>query len=155
MQAVRSSAATLIKTGKDHNAFKALPRTETEYLMQAGTKLISIIPVLESADIDRDVAWYKEKAGFEVSFLHEKMYAGLFRDEFQIHLQWHAGTKDDPMNGGAVVRIGVKNIKPIFEEFKQRGTVGDKDFRANTPWGTNEFAFSDLNSNVIFISEDI
>lgn len=119
------------------------------------TELVKIIPVLESADIDRDIAWYKEKTGFEVSFLHEKMYAGLYREEFEIHLQWHAGTNDDPMNGGAVIRIDVKNIKPIFEEFKLRGTVADKDFKANTPWGTNEFAFHDLNSNAIFISEDI
>jgi len=121
--------------------------------MQA--KLVKVIPVLESPDIDRDVAWYKEKTGFEVSFLHEKMYAGLYREDLEIHLQWHAGTKDDPMNGGAVIRIDVKNIKALFEEFKQRGTVTDKDLRENTPWGTNEFAFHDLNSNAIFISEDI
>jgi uncharacterized glyoxalase superfamily protein PhnB len=119
------------------------------------TELVKIIPVLESADIDRDVKWYKEKTGFELSFLHEKMYAGLYRDGFEIHLQWHAGTKDDPMNGGAVIRIDVKNIKPLFEEFKQRGTVQEKDLRENTPWGTNEFAFHDLNSNAIFISEEI
>ena len=119
------------------------------------TELIKIIPVLESADIARDVAWYKEKTGFELSFVHEKMYAGLYRDDLELHLQWHAGTKDDPMNGGAVIRIGVKNIKPLFEELKQRGAVDDKSLRENTPWGTNEFAFADLNSNVIFISEDI
>ena len=117
--------------------------------------ITKIIPVLESADIDRDVAWYKEKTGFEVSFLHEKMYAGLYRDGFEIHLQWHAGTKGDPMNGGAVIRICVKNIKPFFEEFKQRGTVQEKDLKESTPWGTNEFAFHDLNSNAIFISENI
>ena len=75
------------------------------------TKLVRIIPVLESADIDRDVAWYKEKTGFDVSFLHEKMYAGLYRDDFEIHLQWHAGTKDDPMNGGAVIRVDVKKYQ--------------------------------------------
>jgi uncharacterized glyoxalase superfamily protein PhnB len=119
------------------------------------TTIARIIPVLESSDIDRDVTWYKEKTGFEVSFLHPKMYAGLYRDEFEIHLQWHAGTHDDPMNGGAVIRIDVKNIRPIFEELKQRGTVKDEDFRTNTPWGTHEFAFHDLNSNAIFISEDI
>jgi hypothetical protein len=119
------------------------------------TEFVKIIPVLESADIDRDVNWYQEKTGFEVSFLHEKMYAGLYRDDLEIHLQWHAGTKDDPMNGGAVIRIDVKNIKPLFEELKQRGTVKEEDFRASTPWGTNEFAFHDLNSNAIFISEDL
>jgi hypothetical protein len=119
------------------------------------TKLVKIIPVLESADIARDVAWHKEKTGFELSFLHDKMYAGLYRDDLEIHLQWHAGTEDDPMNGGAVIRIGVKNIKPIFEELKERGTVKEKDIRTNTPWGTNEFAFYDLNSNAIIISEDV
>lgn len=119
------------------------------------TELVKIIRVLESADIARDVAWYKEKTGFEVSFTHEKMYAGLYRDDLEIHLQWHAGTEEDPLSGGAVIRIDVKNIKLIFEELKQRGTVEDKDFRANTPWGTNEFAFHDLNSNAIFISEEL
>jgi hypothetical protein len=119
------------------------------------SEFIKIIPVLESADIERDVEWYKEKTGFEVSFSHDKMYAGLYRDGLEIHLQWHAGTKDDPMNGGAVIRIGIKNIKPFFEEFKQRGTVTEGDLRQNTPWGTNEFAFHDLNSNAIFITEDI
>ena len=119
------------------------------------TELVKIIPVLESADIERDVKWYKEKTGFEVSFSHDKMYAGLYRDGLEIHLQWHAGTKDDPMNGGAVIRIGIKNIKPLFEEYKQRGTVTERDLRQNTPWGTIEFAFQDLNSNAIFISEDI
>ena len=119
------------------------------------TELVKIIPVLESADIARDVAWCKEKMGFEVSFSHEKMYAGLYRDGLEIHLQWHAGTKEDPLSGGAVIRIDVKNIKPLFEEFKQRGAVNENDFRANTPSGTNEFAIHDLNSNAIFISEDI
>jgi len=119
------------------------------------TNLIKIIPVLESADIARDVAWYKEKTGFEVSFSHEKMYAGLYRDDLEIHLQWHAGTEGDPLSGGALIRMDVKNIKPLFEEFKQRGTVTEEDLRENTPWGSNEFAIADLNSNVIIISENI
>jgi len=119
------------------------------------TELVKLIPVLESADIARDVAWYKEKAGFELSFSHEKMYAGLNRDDLEIHLQWHAGTEEDPLSGGALLRMDVRNIKPLFEEFKRRGTVKEIDFRENTPWGTNEFAITDLNSNVIIISEGI
>ncbi len=45
------------------------------------------------------------------------MYAILQRDNLSIHLQWHADTQDDPLNGGSVIRIFVKYIKPIFEEF--------------------------------------
>ena len=82
------------------------------------------------------------------------MYAGLRRDGLTIHLQWHAGTDDDPVNGGSVIRIFVKDIEPIFEDFVKRGTVSKDKLQRNTPWGTHEFGFFDLNQNAIFIVED-
>ncbi len=71
-----------------------------------------------------------------------------------IHLQWHADTPDDPLLGGSVIRLVVKNIKPLFEEFVQRGTIAVDALRTHTPWKTNEFGFFDLNGNAIFIMED-
>lgn len=118
------------------------------------TELLKIIPVLPSQDIARDVAWYKEKAGFETHF-HDTMYALLYRENLEIHLQWHADTDDDPLLGGSVIRIQVNNIRPLFEEFVERGTVTEDKFRANTAWGTNEFGFYDLNQNAVFIMEDV
>ncbi len=118
------------------------------------TEFLNIAPVLPSADIARDVAWYEEKTGFKVYFA-DKMYAVICRSNLWIHLQWHADTPDDPLLGGSVIRIFVKNIRPLFEEFVQRGTVSEDAFKANTPWQTNEFGFYDLNKNVIFIAEDI
>lgn len=115
--------------------------------------MLSIIPVLPSQDIARDIAWYKAKAGFELHFA-DKMYAVLYRDQLVIHLQWHADTPDDPLLGGSVIRIDVKNIQPLFEEFIERGTVTKDALRINTPWRTNEFGFYDLNKNAIFIMED-
>lgn len=117
------------------------------------TELLRTIPVLPSANITRDLAWYKEKTGFEPYF-SDKMYAVLLRGNLCIHLQWHADTKEDPLRGGSVIRIYVKNIKPLFDEFVKRGTVTEDKFKANTPWRTNEFGFSDLNQNAIFIFED-
>ncbi len=117
------------------------------------TRLLSIIPVLPSQDIARDIAWYKAKAGFELHFA-DKMYAVLYRDQLVIHLQWHADTPSDPLLGGSVIRIDVKNIQPLFEEFVERGTVTKDALRMNTPWKTNEFGFYDLNKNAIFIMED-
>jgi hypothetical protein len=118
------------------------------------TELLSIIPVLPSEDIERDVAWYKEKAGFEVSHA-DKMYAVLYRKNLGIHLQWYADTNSDPMLGGSVIRIFVKDIRPLFEEFVRRGTVDQGAFKARTPWKTNEFCFFDLNRNAILIVEEI
>lgn len=118
------------------------------------TTFLNIIPVLPSADIARDIAWYKVKTGFE-AYYSDNMYAVICREKLCIHLQWHADTQDDPLLGGSVIRIRVKNIGPLFQEFVERGTVNKDKFKANTPWQTNEFGFFDLNSNAIFIMEDV
>ena len=67
-----------------------------------------------------------------------------------MRLQWHADTAEDPLPGGSVVRIAVKNINPLFDELVIRRTVTQDKFVANTPWNTNEFEFFDLNQNAIF-----
>lgn len=118
------------------------------------TELMDVIPVLPSADIARDVAWYKEKARFEEMF-SDRMYAGLRRGTIRIHLQWHADTESDPLLGGSVIRIEVRNIKPLFDELLGRGTVAPDALRMNTPWDTNEFGFFDLNRNAVFIMEGV
>ena len=115
--------------------------------------LISTTPVLPTADMARDVAWYATKTGFE-TIHNDGMYAVLRREQLYLHLQWHADTEDDPLLGGSVVRIFVKNIEPIFQEFVQRGTVPADKLQRNTPWGTHEFGFYDPNNNAIFIVED-
>lgn len=117
------------------------------------TEFLSIIPVLPSSNITRDLAWYKEKTGFEEVF-SDHMYACLRRENLCIHLQWHAGTESDPLLGGSVIRIDVKNIKHLFEDLIQRGTITPDALRIKTDWNTNEFGFFDLNKNAIFIMED-
>jgi hypothetical protein len=118
------------------------------------TILKAFMPVLPSADIQRDILWYKNKTGFELMFADD-MYAVLGREGLYLHLQWHADTESDPLLGGSVIRIDVQNIQPLFEEFIARGTVKQSAFKCNTPWNTNEFGFYDLNNNAIFIMEGI
>jgi hypothetical protein len=117
------------------------------------TELLSIIPVLPSADIEKDIAWYKEKVGFEIYF-SDSMYAVLYRENICLHLQWHADTPEDPLLGGSVIRMYVKNIQSLFTELVNRGTVTQDSLKINTPWKTNEFGFFDRNKNAIFIMED-
>lgn len=118
------------------------------------SELVKLIPVIPSADIARDVEWYERHCGFRAYFA-DPMYAVIYREGLVMHLQWHADTVDDPLLGGSVVRVQVKNIEPIFEEFVERGTVDRDAIRNATPWGTKEFAFFDLNSNLLFVFEDI
>lgn len=116
--------------------------------------LIEIVPVLPSADLERDIAWYQDKVGFE-RVSSDEMYAILKREKLFIHLQWHADTPDDPLLGGSVIRIFTKNIRLLFDELVTRGTVSKNKLRLNTPWKTHEFGFYDLNNNAVFIVEDV
>lgn len=115
---------------------------------------LDIQPVLPSLDIKRDVAWYETQTGF-VSSWHDDMYAVLKRDHLCFHLQWHANTEDDPLLGGSVMKLFVKDVMPLFEEFVERGTIIPDKLRMNTPWGTHEFGFYDLNKNAVFFVEDV
>jgi hypothetical protein len=117
-------------------------------------ELLGILPVLPSKDIERDVKWYAEYIGFKPIHQDER-YAVLQRHNCFNHLQWHANTKDDPLLGGSVIRIAVKQISRIFKEFVARGTVNKDKLKLNTVWNTNEFGFYDLNKNAIFIVEHL
>ncbi|WP_436515961.1 glyoxalase/bleomycin resistance/extradiol dioxygenase family protein [Ekhidna sp. To15] len=111
-----------------------------------------IIPVLSTADIKRDLQWYDEYVGFKYVF-GDDGYAGLQRDGYEFHLQFHHNNEDDPVLPG-VIKVFVPDIQPYFEEFVKRGTIKKEKLRMNTPWGTHEFGFYDLNNNAIFIVQD-
>lgn len=114
---------------------------------------LTVIPVLPSADLERDVAWYAEKTGFHC-VSDQEGYAIMQRDNVEFHLQWHHGTEEDPVLPG-VMRIWMEDgLLNLFEEFVQRGTVAADKLRMGTGWGTNEFGFYDLNGNAIFVMED-
>ena len=116
------------------------------------TEFLGITPVFPSRAISRDLHWYEKYVGFET--LHsDEMYAVKRRDHLSIHLQWHADTEDDPLLGGSVVKIFVKDLKPIFEELIGRGTIEQDKLRPDTDWNTHEFGFYDLNNNAIFFVE--
>ena len=110
------------------------------------SNFLQVEPVLPSKNIARDVQWHAAQTGFEL-LSGDNRYAVLKREHLYIHLQWHADTKDDPLLGGSVI--------PIFKEFMGRGTVTKQQLRSNTPWGTHEFGFFDLNQNAIFIVQDV
>lgn len=121
--------------------------------MRTTPSTLSIIPVLPSSDIDRDLKWYEQYTGF-IYYFGDKGYAGLRRDNLEFHLQFHHGNAADPIAGESVIKIFVADIKPYFDEFVERGTISKEKLRMNTPWGTHEFGFYDLNRNAIFIVQD-
>ena len=63
--------------------------------------------------------------------------------------------KKPPLLGRSVIRIVVKNLMSLFEEFVERGTVKKEDLILVTAWNTNEFGFYDLNNNAVFVVEGL
>lgn len=118
------------------------------------TDFLGTVPVLPSQNIARDLDWYSRNFGFVKTF-GDNLYAGMRLEEIELHLQWHADTPEDPLLGGSVVRIFVRNIEPYFESLVIKGIVKCDKLLRNTVWGTHEFGLYDLNKNAIFIVEDI
>lgn len=121
--------------------------------MTATPSTLGIIPVLPSSDIDRDILWHKQFTGFEYYFGGDG-YVGLRRESWEIHLQLHRGTPEDPMPSGSTVKIFVLDIAPYNEEFIRRGTIEHNKLRLHTPWSTHEFGFYDLSRNAFFFVQD-
>lgn len=118
------------------------------------TQFLHVTPVLPTADLDRDTHWYKTKLGFSI-LNKDHGYAVLRRRDLYIHLQWHANTDEDPLLGGSVVKIFVKNIETLFAEFVEKEIISIDKLRKNTSWNTHEFGLYDLNGNAIFFVEDV
>lgn len=118
------------------------------------SQILEVVPVLPSADIQRDIEWYKEQLGcLFVGGNH--MYSVLRLNRITLHLQWHADTEEDPLLGGSDIRIFVEDINTVFTDMVLRESVHKDKLRMNTTWGTHEFGLYDLNNNAIFFVQDI
>ena len=57
--------------------------------MNNATKSLDhIAPVFQVESLERALAYYREKLGFEVEFNHENIYASVVRDGCHIHLKY-------------------------------------------------------------------
>jgi catechol 2,3-dioxygenase-like lactoylglutathione lyase family enzyme len=50
------------------------------------SRLRYVAPVFRVADLDRSLAYYRDRLGFEVEFTYEGFYASVIRDGCRVHL---------------------------------------------------------------------
>jgi len=122
------------------------------------TTLIQVNPVIPASDMVLIIDFYENKMGFKNVYdsTHYEdgpvNYAVLCREGICLHFQLFESLKGLTAPN---LRIQVENIIPLFEEFKTRGILSDKDELKETPWGTKEFAFFDPNNTGLTFYEDI
>ncbi len=122
-------------------------------------KYEDVIPVLPARDVGEALQFYVERLGFEVSFKDsddKPTYAGVRRGGVRLHLQFQfekdfqAGTA-----GQCMLRFLVDDPDALFEEYKDKGVFHERTKLRDTPWGTREFAFWDLNKNGLTFMRDL
>jgi len=126
--------------------------------------LQEIHPVLPVKDVTKALDFYLKNLGFHIAFLPngeagadddiKPLYAGVKRDNIEIHLQWHDEKEWDAFDRPSL-RFVTQNIVALFDEYKSKNVFHKNTSLKNTSWGTREFAFYDLYQNGLTFYQDL
>lgn len=112
-------------------------------------KLRAVHPVLMVRSVPDSIRFYTQ-LGFEVVFRdvpESPMYAGIRRDEVELHLQWHDAKEWSYPNDRPTYRIVVLEVDELLQEFRAKSPGLDCTEVRDTPWGTREFHLRDPDAN--------
>ena len=62
---------------------------------RAAVALHYVAPVLRVAQLERSLAYYRDRLGFDVEFVYEGFYASVIRDSCRVHLKRAEPAKRD------------------------------------------------------------
>jgi catechol 2,3-dioxygenase-like lactoylglutathione lyase family enzyme len=119
-------------------------------------RLESVHPVLMSRDLAASVSFY-ERLGFFLTFQDDPIktrYAGIKRDDVELHLQWHDRAQWAHPVDRPTYRFVVRDVDALHLEFRENGALA-RDLTNDSPWqmpgdttwGTREFHLRDPDGN--------
>jgi catechol 2,3-dioxygenase-like lactoylglutathione lyase family enzyme len=109
----------------------------------------AVQPVLMARDVPRSLAYYAH-LGFVLIFVdnpHEPTYAGVQRDDVELHLQWQDAKHWQAGDDRPTYRFVVNDVDALHEEFIANGIAQNITKVMDTPWGTREFHLQDPDGN--------
>ncbi|MCG8469761.1 MAG: VOC family protein [Gemmatimonadetes bacterium] len=121
------------------------------------TRLHSVHPVLPAQDVPVSIGFYVERLGFQLAFADstkDPRYAGVRRDEVEIHLQWHDPGERDRVERPQL-RFFAPEVERLYDEFKRADVFHEKTRLRDTAWGTREFGFFDPDWNGLTFYRDL
>ncbi len=116
----------------------------------------AVHPVLSVRDVRATARWFTQ-FGFEPLFADNDeapTYAGIGRDDVEIHLQWHSASEWTDGLDGAAYRFVVDDPDALFAEVSSRSDVLAGREVTDTAWGTREFGVYDPDGNALFFYRD-
>ena len=120
-------------------------------------KFQTLHPVLPVRDVTAAIEYYTRKLGFEWKFQDSKenpRYAGVGRDNIEIHLQWH-DSADFKSVEKLSLRFVIDDVDALFEEYQTQDVFHARTALQDTSWGTREFAFYDRDGNGLFFYRNL
>jgi uncharacterized glyoxalase superfamily protein PhnB len=119
-----------------------------------GPALVGAVPILFVRDVAAAAAFYHEKLGFHVDFLHGKppFYGSVSRDGARLHVRFVHQTNFAELAAHEpaliLATIEVENVKALFHEYEARG-VDLAQRLVRQAWGGLDFHVRDPDGNVI------
>jgi len=120
--------------------------------------LHQIHPILPVKNVVEALKFYVNKLGFSIAFADDSKnpsYAGVRRDDIEIHLQWHDPKEWEAGFNTPMLRIVTQNIEALFEAYKLQDVFHENTSLKETAWQTREFAFFDLYNNGLTFYQDL
>jgi uncharacterized glyoxalase superfamily protein PhnB len=118
------------------------------------------IPILLVRDVTKSAAWFRDKLGFQIDFLHglPPFYGSVSRDGVCVHLRFvhepffvQAAALEESV---IVASIEVTNVQSLFDEFKARGVEFAQKLKKQA-WGGTDFQVQDPDGNALsFVAYD-
>jgi catechol 2,3-dioxygenase-like lactoylglutathione lyase family enzyme len=111
-------------------------------------------PILGTRDIQRAIAFYTQKLGFNLAFgdkANPPNYVGFRRDAVELHMQFQFEHEMATIR----LRFLVDDPDALFNEYHQRGVECHPHSVQDTSWGTREFALYDLDRNALTFYRDL
>jgi catechol 2,3-dioxygenase-like lactoylglutathione lyase family enzyme len=122
---------------------------------QRAAHLTVIAPQFLVDDLDRAIAYYCDKLGFELDFKYQSFYAAVTRDGFAIHLKCAPKSAVDRehrrQNEHLDAYIGVSGIRGLFSELQTRGAQVLKPLEER-PWACLDFYVEDPDGHILCFS---
>ena len=119
-------------------------------------QITGIAPQFLVDNLDRSIAYYRDKLGFELDFCYESFYAAVSRDGCAIHLKLSpklAAERDHrKRNEHLDAYIAVSGIRNLFDDVTERGADVIKPLEER-PWACVDFYVADPDGYILCFSE--
>ena len=119
-------------------------------------RITGIAPQFLVDDLDRSIAYYRDRLGFALDFVYDGFYASVSRDGFSVHLKAAPKIVADRVhrkqNEHLDAYVAVSGVKDVFRELQTRGALVIKPL-GERPWSAVDFYVEDPDGYILCFSE--